>query len=160
MKIGLIGYGLQGNRRARALQELNDVELVTVADIDREKAKLLANKMECQIATDWMEVVSKKDVEAVLICTPPHLHALIAIEASGKGKHILCEKPLARSLEEAGKMVEVASENGVKVKCGFNLRHHPGIQQARRWISEGNIGDLLFIRSRYGIGGRPGYEED
>lgn len=160
MKIGLIGAGRQGWRRALALKEFDGTELVIVADTNEEKAKLLAHEMECQATNSWEEVVERGDVEAVLVCTPPHLHALISIEALKRGKHVLCEKPLARNPEEAKEIVDTAQKNGVKLKCGFNLRHHPGIQQARKWVDEGIIGERIFIRCRYGIGGRPNYETE
>ncbi len=160
MKTGLIGAGLQGWRRSRAIKEFEDTELVIVASGHQERARLLADEMGCQAAAGWEEVVKRDDVEAVIICTPPHLHASMALEALKKGKHVLCEKPLARSPEEAGEIVDAARKNGVRVKCGFNLRHHPGIQQARKWLDEGAVGEPMFLRCRYGIGGRPGYEEE
>ena len=160
MKTGLIGAGLQGWRRSQAMKESDDTELVVVASGHWEKAKLLADEMRCQAAVDWEEVVKREDVETVIICTPPHLHALMAIEALKRGKHVLCEKPLAKNPEEAKKIVDTAQENGVKLKCGFNIRHHPGIQQARKWLEEGTIGEPIFLRCRYGIGGRPGYEKE
>jgi predicted dehydrogenase len=76
------------------------------------------------------------------------------------GKHVLCEKPLTRTLEEARAMLRAAEASGVVLKCGFNHRHHPGIQLARRWYEEGRIGTPVFLRARYGIGGRPGFEQE
>jgi predicted dehydrogenase len=105
-------------------------------------------------------MVERDDLDALIVATPPHLHAPISIAAMRKGKHVLCEKPLARTIEEADVMVETARETGRVLKCGFNHRHHPAIQRARRWFTEGRIGDPIFIRARYGIGGRPGYERE
>ena len=160
MKAGLIGAGLQGWRRSKALMESDDTNLIIVADTDEEKAKLLGSEMECQATTDWEEVVKREDLEMVLICTPPHLHASIAAEAIKRGKHVFCEKPLAMTTEEAKRMVDTARGNKVKLKCGFSLRHHPGMQQARKWLDAGNIGEPFSLRCRYGIGGRPGYEKE
>jgi predicted dehydrogenase len=105
-------------------------------------------------------VVDRDDLDALIVATPPHLHAQISIAAMKNGKHVLCEKPLARTLAEAREMVATAKETGRVLKCGFNHRHHPAIQQARRWFEEGRIGDPVFVRARYGIGGRPGYERE
>jgi len=160
MKVGLIGAGLQGKRRARALQAFDVAELVIVADTNLERAKLLSEKTRCLTTTDWREVVARKDVETVMICTPPHLHRSMCIEALKQGKHVLCEKPLARILDEAREVVKVAKQNDLKLKCGFNLRHHPAIRQAERWVRLDAIGELMFIRCRYGIIGRPNYEKD
>lgn len=160
LRIGLIGAGLQGRRRATALNQFDDTKLVVVADVNYSAAGLLADEMGCEAANDWEGVVSREDIGMVIVCTPPHLHKPICIEALKKGKHVLCEKPLARNPEEAREIVDAARQNGVKLKCGFNLRHHPGIQQAREWFDQGVIGELCFIRCRYGIGGRPGYDKE
>jgi len=105
-------------------------------------------------------VVIRDDIDAVIVSTPPHLHTPISIAAMKHGKHVLCEKPLARSPEEAREMVRVAQDAGVTLKCGFNLRHHPAMRQARRWCEAGHIGEMDWIRCRYGIGGRPGYDRE
>lgn len=160
MKVGLIGAGLQGWRRARAVKEFTDTELVVLADIDKDAASLLANEMRCEATDNWEDVVSRKDIEVILVCTPNNLHALMSIAALKEGKHVLCEKPLARNPDEAKKMVDTALEYGVRLKCGFNLRYHPGISQAREWFERGMMGEMNFIRCRYGIGGRPGYDEE
>jgi predicted dehydrogenase len=116
--------------------------------------------MECQATTNWEDVVAREDIDATIVCTPPHLHAVMCTAALRQAKHVLCEKPLARSPEEAETIVAVAQENGVKLKCGFNLRHHPGIHQSWSWFDEGIIGEPIFIRCRYGIGGRPNYDRE
>lgn len=159
MRVGIIGAGLQGRRRAQALKRVGD-ELRTVAAAHLERARLLADDMECEATDEWEKVVSRNDIDAVIVCTPPHLHEPMCIQAMKNGKHVLCEKPIARTAEEAQRIVTAAQRNGVKLKCGFNYRHHPGILQARRWFDQDMIGELSFIRCRHGIGGRPGYEKE
>ncbi len=160
MRVGIIGAGLQGRRRAPVLRDFAGTELVVISAAHLESAKRLADSMGCEAAVGWEPVVERDDVDVVLVCTPPHLHAAISIAAMRQGKHVLCEKPLARTLEEAQGMVAAARETGVSLKCGFNHRHHPGIQQARQWFDSGVIGEPMFVRCRYGIGGRPGYEQE
>jgi len=160
MKVGLVGAGLQGKRRARALMGDGRNSLVVIADVDEEATNLLALEAGCSATTRWEVVVQRRDVEAVLVCTPPHLHAPISIAAMRKGKHVLCEKPLARSVAEAQEMVRTAQECSVILKCGLNHRHHPSLQKARAWLEQGLIGEMDFVRCRYGIGGRPGYEKE
>lgn len=160
MKVGIIGAGLQGRRLAPAVRELPQTELVVVSAAHRESAQRLADSMRCQAAVGWETVVEREDVEAVIVCTPPHLHAEISIAAMRRGKHVLCEKPLARTLEEAAAMLATARQAGVRLQCGFNHRHHPGLQQAHRWFEDGLIGEPIFIRSHYGICGREGYEKE
>lgn len=131
-----------------------------IAAADWDETKLLADEVGCEPTANWQEVIEREDVEVVIVCTPPDLHAPISIAAMRSGKHVLCEKPLARVPEEADEIVSVARETKMKLKCGFNLRHHRGIRQAREWLDQGTIGNLGFIRCRYGICGRPGYEKD
>ena len=76
------------------------------------------------------------------------------------GKHVLCEKPLSRTVREAEDMIQAARDNGVILKCGFNHRHHPAIWEAKRLIDKGNIGKPIFARCSYGICGRPEYEKE
>jgi predicted dehydrogenase len=160
MKVGIVGAGLQGRRRAQALRAADGSELVIVADVRQDAAAALAADASCLATSRWEEVVARDDVEAVVVCTPPHLHAEIAIAAMKRGKHVLCEKPLARNVDEAREMVRVAREAGVSLKCGFNLRHHPAVRQVRQWFEAGDIGEIDWIRCRYGIGGRPGYDRE
>jgi predicted dehydrogenase len=159
MKVGIIGAGRQGERRARAILEAGDT-LVVMADIDINRATYLAEAMNCEATTSWESVIAGKGIDIVVVCTPPNLHEVITVAALNRGKHVLCEKPLARTVEEAERMVEAARINGAKLKCGFNHRHHPGILLAKQWCEEGRIGEITSIRCRYGIGGRPGYEKD
>lgn len=158
MKVGLIGAGLQGKRRARALRQCGD-KIVAVASGHLEKAELLVAEMGGQAVADWREVLTR-DIDAVVICTPPNLHEAMCLKAIQAGKHVLCEKPLARNPPEAQRIVDMASRSNIKLKCGFNHRHHPGIRQAKEWFDRRLIGEPIFIRSQYGIGGRPGYEKD
>jgi predicted dehydrogenase len=160
LRVGLIGAGLQGKRHAAAMKQSAETELVVVVDVNDNAAQALAREMGCEVAHDWTMVVARDDINAVVVCTPPNLHAPISIAASRNGKHVLCEKSLARNPDEAAEMVSAASENDVMLMCGFNLRHHPGIRQARKWVDEGVIEELSFIRCRYGIGGRPGYDKE
>jgi predicted dehydrogenase len=159
MKVGLIGAGLQGQRRARVLRQVDGARLAFVADVNEQAAEALAREAGCRSSARWQDVIEDR-VDAVLVCTPPHLHAPIGIAAAEAGKHVLCEKPLARTLAEAEAMVGATKAAGVKLKCGLNHRHHPGIRQAHRWLSQGRIGEIDFIRCRYGIGGRVGYERE
>lgn len=160
MKVGLIGAGRQGWRRARAAAELQDTKLAIVADIDSNAAKLLAKEMGCEATNRWEDVITRNDLQAVIVCVPNHLHAPMSIAALKERKHVFCEKPLARDPEEAKQIVDTAREMGVKLKTGFTLRHHPGIRQAREWFDSGLIGDLMFLRCTYGMCGRPDYDRE
>jgi predicted dehydrogenase len=137
-----------------------ETKLVVVGAAHPESARHLAARLECEAAEGWEPVVARDDLDAVIVATPPHLHATISMAALRRRMHVLCEKPLARTMDEARAMAAEAETAGRVLKCGFNHRHHPAVQQARRWFEEGRIGEPVFIRARYGIGGRPGYEHE
>jgi predicted dehydrogenase len=160
MRVGIVGAGLQARRRGPVLLQSPETKLVVVGAAHLESAKHLAARLGCEAAEGWEPVVARDDLDAVIVVTPPHLHAAISLAALRNGMHVLCEKPLARTMDEARAMVAAAETAGRVLKCGFNHRHHPAVQQARRWFEEGRIGEPLFIRARYGIGGRPGYEQE
>ncbi len=155
-----MGAGLQARRRGPVLLQFPETELVVVSAAHLEPAEHLAARLGCDAAKGWEPVVARDDLDAVIVATPPHLHAAISLAALRNGLHVLCEKPLARTLDEAQTMMAEAKKAGRVLKCGFNHRHHPAVQQARKWFEEGRIGEPAFIRARYGIGGRPGYEQE
>lgn len=158
MNVALIGAGRQGRRRAAALRATD--RLVTVADVDTAAAAALARDYGCAVTGRWQEAVAAPAVEAVLVCTPPHLHAAVSIAAAQAGRHVLCEKPLGRSPAEAQAIVAAAAAAGVALECGFNHRYFPALRQAKAWCQAGAIGQPLYLRCRYGIGGRLGYEKE
>jgi predicted dehydrogenase len=159
MEIGLIGAGLQGRRRARALKETGLGKLTIVADKNVKAGRELGNRYACQVTGDWKDVIQAK-VDAIILCTPPNLRYEVIKSALHHGIHVLCEKPLAKSLREA-KMIESLTRGKESiVKCGFNYRFHPGILQGLEWVHRGKVGRICFARCVHGIVGRLGYEKD
>ncbi|MCW4029811.1 MAG: Gfo/Idh/MocA family oxidoreductase [Candidatus Bathyarchaeota archaeon] len=156
MRVGLVGSGLQGCRRAPIICAARDQLVVVSADPKEPmQAGDLAKTCACEATVGWEQVVKRDDLDAVVICTPPHLHAKIAIAAMESCKHVLCEKPLATSLSDGQAMVDAAKNNKVKLKCGLNHRFHPAIAKAKQLFDAGEIGEAQFVRCRYGIGARP-----
>lgn len=163
MNVGIVGAGRQGWRRARALESFPDDRLVAVADVDPSAAERLAGAFGAVFARDWRALLDVRDLDAVIVCTPPDSHPAVTTAALERDRHVLLEKPLARSADEAEPIVAAAERalaRGVVCAVGFNYRHHPGIQQARRWVDEGAIGELMYARMRHGIGGRQDYAAD
>ncbi|MFH0878145.1 MAG: Gfo/Idh/MocA family oxidoreductase [Lentisphaerota bacterium] len=160
MRVAIIGAGLQCRRRAPVIKDFPDTQLAVIYSLHMELAKDMAAKMGCETSHDWQSAVERPDIDAVVVCTPPHVHAEITIAALRAGKHVLCEKPLSRTLAESRAMLEAAAQAGKILKCGFNHRHHPAIWEAKRLAGQGYIGKPLFGRCRYGICGRPGYERE
>lgn len=99
--------------------------------------------------TDWHEIVDDPEIDIVDICTPNNVHAEIAIAAAKAGKHILCEKPLSLTTEQAKEMYHAARDAGVTTMVAFNYRRTPAVQLARKYIEEGAIGEILDFRGTY-----------
>ena len=160
MRVSIIGAGLQCRRRAPVLVQSAEDTLVSISSKVPEHAQAMAKQFSCAADFSWKDTVAREDVDAIIICTPPSSHAEIAIAAMRAGKHVLCEKPLSKTFEEAKEMLEVSSITGRVLKCGFNHRHHPAVWEAKKRCEAGWIGKPLFARCRYGICGRPGYENE
>jgi predicted dehydrogenase len=159
-KVAVVGAGLQAGRRAPAVVDDPHYAVALVVDRNRDRAERLAKTCGAEVDTDWRAAVDRPDIAALLVLTYPDSHAAISIAAMEAGKDVLCEKPLAYSVEECRAMVDAARRTGRTLKCGFNHRHHPAIQQAHRLFTEGAIGKPTFGRGRYGIAGRTGLEKE
>lgn len=155
----MIGAGLQATRLGSAIIDSNRSVLVCLTDKKKELASNLARSFHCSVVDDWKEVINS-GVDAVVICVPPYLHAEISLQAMKKGIHVLCEKPISYSTDEALKMIKVSEEKKVILQIGFNHRYHQGIRQVKKWHDDGQIGKIRFIRSVYGIGARPGIKDE
>lgn len=153
-KVAIIGAGLQGRRRVVPILSSAQCELKWVVDRNIERAKALSVGTDSQTSTDWKDVANDPSVNIVLVLTPPDSHFEITSSMLKQGKHVLCEKPMTRSSKEARDLVRLARDNKVTIKCGFNHRHHPAVQEAFKKLKAGEIGKPVFIRGKYGIGGR------
>jgi predicted dehydrogenase len=160
VKAAIIGAGLQMRRRAQAISETPGDEVVEIVGFRDETDKGITRQFGGEWSTRWRHAVEREDVDIVLVCTPPHIHADISIAALDAGKHVLCEKPLARTVAEAEAMLEAAKRAGRTLKCGFNHRHHPAVLEARKRFEQGDIGRIITSRCRYGICGRPSHEHE
>jgi predicted dehydrogenase len=156
MKVGIVGCGLIGGKRADALGA--DDRLVATFDLVPERARALAAKRGAEACAGLDELVGKSDV-VVVAATNDELVAL-STAAVRAGKHVVVEKPAARSAAELEPLAKLAREKGVTVKVGFNHRFHPAAQRARAILANGESGDVMFVRGRYGHGGRVGYEKE
>jgi predicted dehydrogenase len=156
MRLIIIGCGLIGSKRAAAAAAH---EIVAVCDPDAERRDRLARQTSARAVADWREAVSI-DADAAVIATPHDQLAEIALAAVEAGRHVLVEKPAGRRPAEVAPLVAAAKAHGRIVKVGFNHRFHPAIARAKALADEGRIGPLLFIRGRYGHGGRIGYEKE
>ncbi len=146
-----------GHKRAKAL---GSHRLVAVADVVPSKAEELAKLYGAVVAPSWKEVVSRKDVDAVFVATTHDQLTPIGLAAVEAGKHVLIEKPGARNSAELKPLVDAARRKGVCGKVGFNHRFHPSMRRAKDYVDSGVLGELMFVRGRYGHGGRVGYDKE
>jgi predicted dehydrogenase len=156
--VGIVGCGLIGKKRANALGAGG--RLVACADIDVGRAESLARGSDAKVFSDWRELVCLPEVDIVIVATLHDSLASITLAAVEAGKHVLVEKPAARSANELKSVTTVAEEKGVKVRVGFNHRYHRSLCKAKEIFDSGALGELMFIRARYGHGGRIGYDKE
>jgi predicted dehydrogenase len=159
MRVGIVGCGLMGARRSTVISASGD-EVPIVADIDAERAVGVAAACGAEWTRDWHKLVERDDLDAIVVATPNDQSVKVSVAALSAGIHVLCEKPLGRNAKEAESIVNAARASGRVLKVGFNHRHHPAIQEARRLVEDGAIGDAMGVRAAYGHGGRFGYERE
>ena len=158
LRAALIGCGLIGRKRATAL---SGCSLTVCCDLAAERAQALAaGTPGCRATADWHAAACCSDVDLVLVATAHDMLAPIAREAAAAGKHVLIEKPGARCASELDPVAEAARRTGALVRVGFNHRYHRAFRKAREIFESGALGEMMFIRGRYGHGGRPGYERE
>jgi predicted dehydrogenase len=147
-----------GKKRARAL---GGSTLVACADADPRRAEMLAEEHPgAQPIASWSALTSRNDVDVVIVSTTHEALPEIAAAAARSGKHVLVEKPAARRPTELELVIEAAKEGHALVRVGFNHRFHPAFLKAKELVDSGALGPLLYIRGRYGHGGRLGYDRE
>ncbi len=156
--VAILGCGLIGQKRSKALA---GARLVVCADVDEKRAQALAAGFPgCAATADWHAAVERNDVDIVIVATTNNALAETSLAAVQAGKHVLVEKPAARYTAELVPLLAAADQNGVQVRVGFNHRYHPALLKARAVVDSGELGPLMFIRGRYGHGGRKGYDRE
>ncbi|HEY3558282.1 MAG TPA: Gfo/Idh/MocA family oxidoreductase [Kribbella sp.] len=158
--IGLIGYAFMGAAHSQAWRSAPrffdlplDPQLNVLGGRNAEAVQAAATKLGWkETETDWRKLIVRDDVELVDVCTPGDSHAEIAIAALEAGKHVLCEKPLANTVEEAEAMTaaaEAAKAKGIRSMVGFTYRRVPAIGLARKLVAEGKLGTIRHVRAQY-----------
>jgi len=159
MRVAIIGCGLIGQKRARALPQ--GWSLALCCDQVRDRAENLARLYPgAQVTTDAESAAASSGVGLVIVATTHDALAPLAARAARAGKHVLVEKPGARCAAELDPIANAAQSTGVLVRVGFNHRYHRAFRKARAILDTGQLGEPMFVRARYGHGGRPGYEKE
>jgi predicted dehydrogenase len=157
VRYAIIGCGLIGTKRAEAVTRIGG-SVTAAADLDFERARRLCGRFGGTPARKAEDAIAGADA-AIVAVTHDRL-AELGLMAVSSGKHVLIEKPGARNAKELAPLKEAAEKRGVRVKVGYNHRFHPAPRKARALVDEGELGELMFIRGRYGHGGRPGYSNE
>ena len=158
MKAAVIGCGLIGKKRALALPSF--VELVGCFDEVASVAETFATEFGTSNFQSLAELLDIQELDFVIIATRhDSLHSL-AIAALCAGKHVFIEKPGAINYFEFKKVCELARKKNLRMHVGYNHRHHPALKKAYELLNDGSIGEVMFLRGRYGHGGRLGYEKE
>jgi len=151
IKVGVVGVGAIAERsQIPAFSSIEGVQIVALSDIDQTKAQRVAKIYSIpHIFSDYNKMFELEELDAVSICTPNFLHAPVAIAAAKAGKHILCEKPMATTLEEADEMIKTARESKVILMIEQSFRFIPKNEVVKEIIDKGLIGKIFHIRTRF-----------
>ncbi len=168
--VALVGCGLIGHKRAQAVAAAGAAgraRLVACADRQVERAEALARTVTdtaglsvVAVVPDWRQAIDRPDVDIVIVATTNDALAEVSTFAVDAGKHVLVEKPGARTAGELDPLIAAARRHRRQVRVGFNHRYHPALAKAKAIVDEGSLGELMFVRGRYGHGGRPGYDRE
>ncbi|MFC0532528.1 Gfo/Idh/MocA family protein [Phytohabitans kaempferiae] len=160
LRVGMVGYAFMGAAHSQAWRTVNRVfdlparaRMSVICGRDESKVADAATRLGWEAySTDWRELIARDDLDVIDVCTPGDSHAEIAIAALEAGKHVLCEKPLANSVEEARAMVAAAIQAqaaGVRSMCGFNYRRVPAVAVMRQLVESGRLGVVRHVRASY-----------
>ncbi len=151
LKVGIIGCGgIANGKHMPSLQVIPDVEMVAFCDIVEERAVLANEKYgnaDSKVYTDYKQLLEDKTIDVIHVCTPNKSHAVISIDALNAGKHVMCEKPMAKTAADAKLMLEAAKKSGKKLSIGYQHRHKPESTFLKNVINRGDLGDIYFAKA-------------
>jgi len=148
VRFGVIGTGFWGRNHARVLSELSETRLVAVCDLDQARGQSIAKRYEAEWYSKDEDLLRRKDIDVVCVCTPTTSHAAIALKAAENRKHLLIEKPIADNVDDAKKIVDTCKTLGLKTMTGFIERFNPGTRRLKKLIEEGVLGDVVLAFAR------------
>jgi predicted dehydrogenase len=149
LKVGLVGCGDIARVHASAWQTLGQKAVITaVSDVVESSATAMARRLDgATVYNDFHRLVEDPDVQAIDVCLPHHLHRDAIIAGARAGKHVICEKPLCLSLEEAEEIAAAVRAGGVTMMCAHNQLFDPAVLKAREMLAEGALGEVHFVRT-------------
>src|SRR5690625_1789904 len=148
LRVGVIGCGSIAKFRHLPEYGANkNVDIVAVCDVVESRAKEMAENYGAAAYTDYKDVIADKTIDVISVCLPNYLHAPVSIAAADAGKHVLCEKPMATSREEAEQMIAAAEKSGTKLMIAHNQRFVSSHEKAKEIIESGSIGKIYSFRT-------------
>ena len=151
LKVGIIGCGgIAEGKHLPALTEVKEVEIVAFCDVIEEKASMLAKKFgtaDAKVYTDYKELLKDNTIDVVHVLTPNKSHSFISVAALEAGKHVMCEKPMAKTYAEAQKMLEAAKRTGKKLTIGYQNRQYPDNLYLKEVCEQGELGEIYYANA-------------
>ena len=150
LKAAVFGTGFVGRVHLEGIRRLGFVQVYAIGESQKEKARRLGEEFHVdKTASDYHQILDDPEVDVVHVCTPNALHFPMVADSLKAGKHVICEKPLSTSVENAQKLVDLAKEANLR-NCTFhNLRFYPMVQQMRRMRESGELGEILVVQGTY-----------
>ena len=143
VNVGVIGVGAMGENHVRVYHKMEEANLMAVSDVSERALKKIEKKYGAKGYTDYSDLLADPDIEVVSVCVPTTFHHSVVMEAIKHKKHVLVEKPIAFTLNEAEEMISAAKEAGVTLSTGHVERFNPAVQKAKELIDDGVIGDIV-----------------
>ncbi len=151
LRVAIVGCGgIANGKHMPALKKVGQAEMVAFCDLIEEKAVKAAEKFGvpgAKVTTDYMEIANDPDIDVVHVCTPNRSHSFITIACLEGGKHVMCEKPMAKTADEAKKMLETAKRTGKKLTIGYQNRQCFDHQLLKKMSEEGKFGEIYFAKA-------------
>ena len=162
LRIGVLGCGpISQAAHFEACRKARNAELYAMCDIAEDLVTRMAAVHEPRVTyLDYDQMLADPEVEAIIVAIADQFHVRAALKAIAAGKHVLVEKPAARCSHELASVRAAVQASGALVRVGFNHRYHRALRQAREIFESGVLGEMMFVRARYGHGGRVGYERE
>ncbi len=156
IKVGIVGFGKMGETRKGVIDNHPDLSLEGICDIVPPEQN---GPLECEFFQNYQDLL-KTDIDAVFVCTPNKFTPEYVISALNNKKHVFCEKPPGRNVEDIKNIINVEKQNkGLKLKFGFNHRYHGAVIEAKSIVESGRLGKTLYIRGIYGKSGGLDFEK-
>ena len=148
INVGVIGVGAMGYNHARVYYKLENANLIAVSDVSENTLNKVANKFDAKPYADYEDLLNDPEIEVVSVCVQTTFHHDAVMAAIEHGKHVLVEKPIAFSLEEAEEMIQAAHDKGVLLATGHVERFNPAVQKAKELIDNDVIGDVVSASAK------------